>query len=74
VYSASAGAAQKVSNHVKFPETLCIPDEVMSPGSVEEREYTLNACIFHHGKKAGVGHYTIDVKRREGEWLSFDGE
>jgi ubiquitin carboxyl-terminal hydrolase 10 len=74
VYSSSAGATQKVMQHVGFPATLFIPEQVMSPGSGEVREYTLNACIFHHGKKAGVGHYTIDVKRREGEWLSFDDD
>jgi ubiquitin carboxyl-terminal hydrolase 10 len=73
VYSASSGS-QKVMQHVGFPANLSIPEEVLSPGSESVREYTLMACIFHHGKKAGVGHYTIDVKRREGQWLSFDDD
>lgn len=71
--------------HVAFPFELCIPDSVFSSVSSHildgksSKVYTLFAVIFHHGKTAGVGHYTIDVLRNPGdekkeEWISFDDD
>lgn len=28
--------------------------------------------MSHHGKQAGAGHYTADVKQPDGRWLRFD--
>lgn len=36
-------------------------------------KYRLIGVIYHHGKNAGGGHYTVDVRRQEGrEWIRLD--
>ena len=36
-------------------------------------KYLLNAVVYHHGKNASGGHYTVDVRRQDGqEWIRLD--
>jgi len=36
-------------------------------------KYRLIGVIYHHGKNAGGGHYTVDVRRQDGrEWVRLD--
>lgn len=35
-------------------------------------EYELIATVLHHGKTPSAGHYTADVRQRDGKWLRFD--
>ena len=35
-------------------------------------EYELIATVLHHGKTPAAGHYTADVRQRDGRWLRFD--
>ncbi|KAI5299398.1 hypothetical protein KEM55_002204, partial [Ascosphaera atra] len=35
--------------------------------------YRLTGVIYHHGKNASGGHYTVDVRRQDGrEWIRID--
>lgn len=36
-------------------------------------KYRLTAVVYHHGKNASGGHYTVDVRRQDGrEWIRLD--
>ena len=74
------GGTQKIWKKIGYPLDLEIPKEVfpqhkrgalMAHGGLPK--YRLITVIYHHGKNAGVGHYTVDVRRQEGrEWIRLD--
>ena len=76
----NSGGTQKIWKKVGYPLDLEIPKEVfpqhrrgglMAHGGLPK--YRLTAVIYHHGKNAGVGHYTVDVRRQDGrEWIRLD--
>ncbi|OXV08654.1 hypothetical protein Egran_03583 [Elaphomyces granulatus] len=71
---------QKIWKKVGYPLELVIPREVFPPhrrnalaihGDLPK--YRLIGVIYHHGKNAGGGHYTVDVRRQDGrEWVRLD--
>ena len=57
--------------------------EMMAPvagKSAEPVHYKLYGVLYHHGKSAGSGHYTVDVLHPNGDsgdeevWLNFNDE
>lgn len=72
--------AQKIWKKIGYPLELEIPKDVFPPhkrGSFNVRgglpRYRLTAVVYHHGKNASGGHYTVDVRRQEGrEWIRMD--
>lgn len=73
------GGTQKIWKKVGYPLELTIPREVFQPGQRASKEitgypkYRLTGVIYHHGKNATSGHYTVDVRRQEGrEWIRID--
>ena len=76
----NAGGTQKIYKKIGFPLDLEIPKEVfpqhqrgslMAHGGLPK--YRLIGVVYHHGKNASGGHYTVDVRRQEGrEWIRFD--
>lgn len=76
----NSGGTQKIWKKIGYPLDLEIPKEVfpqhrrgglMAHGGLPK--YRLIAVIYHHGKNAGVGHYTVDVRRQDGrEWIRLD--
>lgn len=75
----NAGGTQKIWKKVGYPLELEIPKEVFSR---QKRgvyahsglpKYRLIAVVYHHGKNASGGHYTVDVRRQDGkEWIRLD--
>ncbi|EKG11750.1 Peptidase C19 ubiquitin carboxyl-terminal hydrolase 2 [Macrophomina phaseolina MS6] len=76
----NTGGTQKIWKKVGYPLDLELPKEVFPqhkrPGlSVKggEPKYRLTGVIYHHGKTASGGHYTVDVRRQDGrEWIRMD--
>ena len=78
----SSGGTQKIWKRVGYPLELEIPKEVFPPskrGAMSARgasglpKYRLISVVYHHGKNATGGHYTVDVRRQEGrEWIRMD--
>ncbi|KAF2805186.1 cysteine proteinase [Mytilinidion resinicola] len=76
----ATGGTQKIWKKVGYPLELEIPKEVFPPhkrSAFAARgglpRYRLTAVVYHHGKNASGGHYTVDVRRQEGrEWIRMD--
>ena len=76
----NAGGTQKIWKKIGYPLDLEIPKEVFPPskraGIINQGglpKYRLIGVVYHHGKNASGGHYTVDVRRQEGrEWIRLD--
>lgn len=76
----NTGGTQKIWKKVGYPLELEIPKEVFPQskrgGLVAHGglpKYRLISVVYHHGKNASGGHYTVDVRRQEGrEWIRLD--
>ena len=76
----NTGGTQKIWKKVGYPLDLEIPKEVfpqhkrggiLAHGGLPK--YRLISVVYHHGKNASGGHYTVDVRRQEGqEWIRLD--
>lgn len=71
----------KIGKKVGYPLDLQLPAEVLSKrrrnALVAEGagmpKYRLTGVVYHHGKQANGGHYTVDVRRQdENEWIRLD--
>lgn len=77
----NTGGTQKIWKKVGYPLELEIPKEVFAPSKRGQYmirpgglpKYRLISVVYHHGKNASGGHYTVDVRRQEGrEWIRLD--
>jgi ubiquitin carboxyl-terminal hydrolase 10 len=79
-YDSVSKTTQKIWKKVGYPLELEIPKEVFPQHRRaalalhgELPRYRLMGVIYHHGKSASGGHYTIDVRRQDGkEWIRLD--
>ncbi|KAF1841327.1 cysteine proteinase [Cucurbitaria berberidis CBS 394.84] len=71
---------QKIWKKIGYPLELEIPKEMFAQhkrGSYQAQggfpRYRLTGVVYHHGKNASGGHYTVDLRRQEGkEWIRMD--
>ncbi|RDW80026.1 hypothetical protein BP6252_04664 [Coleophoma cylindrospora] len=75
----NAGGTQKIWKKVGYPLELEIPKEVFPRQKRSQftlgglPKYRLIGVVYHHGKNASGGHYTVDVRRQDGrEWIRLD--
>ncbi|KAI9790491.1 MAG: hypothetical protein M1833_001930 [Piccolia ochrophora] len=74
----NTGGTQKIWKKINYPLELDIPKEVYPPHkraahALQKERYRLISVVYHHGKNATGGHYTVDVRRQEGrEWIRLD--
>ena len=76
----NTGGTQKIWKKVGYPLELEIPKEVFPQhrrGALTVHgglpKYHLIGVVYHHGKNASGGHYTVDVRRQDGrEWIRLD--
>ncbi|PWN17999.1 cysteine proteinase, partial [Microstroma glucosiphilum] len=69
------GGVQKNVKEVGYTDTLDIGGEMVSPTRRAEgpTRYRLFGVVYHHGRYASGGHYTVDVLRQDGSgWIHFD--
>ena len=76
----NTGGTQKIWKKIGYPLNLEIPKEVfpqhkrggiLAHGGLPK--YRLIGVVYHHGKNASGGHYTVDVRRQDGnEWIRID--
>ena len=79
-YENKQAGTQKIWKKVGYPLELEIPKEVFPPGSRGGLaakgglpKYRLTSVVYHHGKYAAGGHYTVDVLREDyREWVRMD--
>jgi ubiquitin carboxyl-terminal hydrolase 10 len=79
-YDNSTKRTEKIWKKIGYPLELEMPKEVF-PQQVRTRmaahggfpKYRLTGVIYHHGKNANGGHYTVDLRRQDGnEWIRLD--
>ncbi|KAF2150338.1 cysteine proteinase [Myriangium duriaei CBS 260.36] len=76
----SSGGTQKIWKRIGYPLDLEMPKEVFAPakrGGMAVKgglpKYRLTAVVYHHGKSAAGGHYTVDLLRQDKrEWVRID--
>jgi len=79
-YDNNLTGTQKIWKKVGYPLELEIPKEVFQPskrGGLAAKggppKYRLISVVYHHGKSAAGGHYTVDVLRSDSrEWIRMD--
>ncbi|CRG83188.1 ubiquitin carboxyl-terminal hydrolase 10 [Talaromyces islandicus] len=79
-YDSVTRGTQKIWKKIGYPLELEIPREVFPPNRRNAMaihgglpKYRLIGVIYHHGKNASGGHYTVDVRRQDGrEWIRMD--
>ncbi|PYH89754.1 ubiquitin-specific protease [Aspergillus ellipticus CBS 707.79] len=79
-YDSVTRGTQKIWKKIGYPLDLEIPREVFPPNKRNIMmaqgglpKYRLVGVIYHHGKNASGGHYTVDVRRQDGrEWIRLD--
>ena len=79
-YDNTTNRAEKIWKKIGYPLELEIPKEVF-PLQARNKftahgglpKYRLTGVIYHHGKNANGGHYTVDIRRQDGrEWIRMD--
>jgi ubiquitin carboxyl-terminal hydrolase 10 len=80
-YDSVTRGTQKIWKQIGYPLELEIPKEIFPPqrrnllsaqGGLAPK-YRLIGVIYHHGKNASGGHYTVDIRRQDGrEWIRID--
>lgn len=76
----NTGGTQKIWKKIGYPLELEIPKEVFPQHKIGGLlahgglpKYRLIGIVYHHGKNASGGHYTVDVRRQDGrEWIRLD--
>lgn len=74
-YDEAAGGVQKNSKEVGYSEVLQVGGDMVSPARRADGPvtYRLFGVVYHHGRYATGGHYTVDVLRQDGSsWVHFD--
>lgn len=79
-YENNLTGTQKIGKKVGYPLELEIPKDVFPPssrGGLAVKgglpKYRLTSVVYHHGKSAAGGHYTVDTLREDGrEWVRID--
>lgn len=79
-YDNATKRTEKIWKKVGYPLELEMPREVFPPPVRNKLavhggapKYQLIGVIYHHGKNASGGHYTVDVRRQDGkEWIRLD--
>lgn len=78
-YDNTGSGTQKIWKKVGYPLQLELPKEVFPPSKraalaiAGEPKYRLISVVYHHGKSAAGGHYTVDILRQdEREWVRVD--
>ncbi|KAK5058648.1 hypothetical protein LTR84_010912 [Exophiala bonariae] len=79
-YDSATKRAEKIWKKVGYPLELELPKEVF-PLQTRNKfvahgglpKYRLTGVIYHHGKNANGGHYTVDIRRQDDrEWIRID--
>ncbi|KAI1495554.1 hypothetical protein F5X99DRAFT_403173 [Biscogniauxia marginata] len=80
-FDAEGTGTVKIWKKVGYPLELELPKEILSRQKRNALtaegagfpKYRLTAAVYHHGKNASGGHYTVDLRRQDGrEWIRLD--
>ena len=69
-----------LAGHQRLRIICFVISDIMVPNAQRPPRYKLYGLLYHHGKSAGSGHYTVDVLHPNGDgntgkdWLHIDDE
>ncbi|GMM28644.1 mRNA-binding ubiquitin-specific protease [Martiniozyma asiatica (nom. inval.)] len=66
------GRIEKIHKFVKYEHQLELPSECISKTNFCDTKYELISVVYHHGRHTEGGHYTVDVKCPNDEWIRID--
>ncbi|KAF6013989.1 hypothetical protein HII12_001530 [Brettanomyces bruxellensis] len=69
---ASEGHIEKISKPIAYKAKLTLPSSCISTSIEGNPTYKLVGVIYHHGRSAEGGHYTVDVLEPTGGWIHID--
>lgn len=84
IYDAKAGGVLKSHKIISYDTELDIPKDCIAPskrnslmatgagGGPSKTRYRLTGVVYHHGKSASGGHYTVAVRQGSGRWINID--
>jgi ubiquitin C-terminal hydrolase len=62
----------KITKHVRFPNSIKINQYLCNKSRPEAAEYDLNALIIHQGHGCSSGHYYAFVKNSNSQWYQMN--
>ena len=76
IYDARAGGVLKSHKIVSYDTELEVPKDCIAPSRrsalVGKNRYRLTGVVYHHGKTASGGHYTVLLRQANGRWIAID--
>lgn len=70
----SVGGTVKNHKVVGYDTELSLPPSILAPSqrAAGPVEYRLCSVIYHHGRSATGGHYTVSLRQKNNKWINID--
>lgn len=63
---------EKIRKFISYNHIFTLPTECISNTIQEAPKYELIGVVYHHGRDTENGHYTVESKNADDEWIKID--
>lgn len=77
-YDARSGQVVKSHKIISFDTEFEVPKDCVAPtkratlADARKNRYRLTGVVYHHGKSAAGGHYSVAMRQNNGRWVNID--